>query len=334
MSASNSAIPKASSKTSKSAINYARHHAGEILMDVNRFDFEKKDEEVSLQQILCESALSSLHLKCTRISSKVDRADTDVVCEETSASLEAAKFDDDDGDKYKMTSKTRGCFVIFNQMKFGAHLQLRDRYSSAVDAAKLKTMAKEQMNFAFVRVFENLKKSEIFTWLYEIANANHSDYDLFTCVFLTHGKSEGLLYASDTSFHLDEVTSLFTADNCVSLAGKPKLFFIQACRGSKMDRGFEIELVSNEDNKPPRLPIESDFLFAFSSMPGYVSWINDSGSWFFNAFYNCFSKHRTKLDLLQILTKVNRFVARNQQTGSGRKQMPCFMSSLTAQLYF
>ena len=32
----------------------------------------------------------------------------------------------------------------------------------------------------------------------------------------------------------------FTADRCPSLAGKPKLFFIQACQGNRMDKGVEV----------------------------------------------------------------------------------------------
>ena len=40
--------------------------------------------------------------------------------------------------------------------------------------------------------------------------------------------------------NLTQVWQPFTADRCPSLAGKPKLFFIQACQGNRMDKGVEV----------------------------------------------------------------------------------------------
>jgi caspase-like apoptosis-related cysteine protease len=43
---------------------------------------------------------------------------------------------------------------------------------------------------------------------------------------LSHG-GDGILYAKDTFYKPELLWSFFTADKCPTLAGKPKLFFIQ-----------------------------------------------------------------------------------------------------------
>jgi caspase 7 len=55
---------------------------------------------------------------------------------------------------------------------------------------------------------------------------NHGDADCLVIIVLTHGK-ENALHAKDTHYEPDILWNAFTADKCPSLAGKPKLFFIQ-----------------------------------------------------------------------------------------------------------
>jgi len=84
------------------------------------------------------------------------------------------------------------------------------------------------------------------TWRFACLDAseNHDNYDCFVCCILTHGeklttkavpesKSEPtvftkeVLYAKDAAFELNDLKKPFEADKCPSLAGKPKLFFVQ-----------------------------------------------------------------------------------------------------------
>jgi caspase-like apoptosis-related cysteine protease len=53
---------------------------------------------------------------------------------------------------------------------------------------------------------------------------------------LSHGEN-GWLFCKDRSYRVEEIWESFVSENCPSLAGKPKLFFIQACQGSQMDHG-------------------------------------------------------------------------------------------------
>jgi len=64
---------------------------------------------------------------------------------------------------------------------------------------------------------------------------NQLDYSCFVLCILSHG-SENKVYGTDGSgasgaIDISDITSLFNASNCPGLAGKPKLFFIQACQG-------------------------------------------------------------------------------------------------------
>ena len=45
---------------------------------------------------------------------------------------------------------------------------------------------------------------------------------------LTHGEA-GKLYAHDTAYEIKTIVESFAADRCPTLAGKPKLLFIQVC---------------------------------------------------------------------------------------------------------
>ena len=68
-----------------------------------------------------------------------------------------------------------------------------------------------------------------------------------------------------------------------SLVGKPKLFFIEACRGREHNMGRE--LVMTKSSAPlPRvtqgisLPNKQDVFVGFATVPGFVSFTSSLGS--------------------------------------------------------
>ena len=84
--------------------------------------------------------------------------------------------------------------------------------------------------------------------------------------------------------------SEFKAGNCKSLANKPKIFLVQACRGPAedkflcpTDKSQDIADFTFSDSSLSRssCPQESDFLLAFSTVPGYVSYRRPN----FGSFY-------------------------------------------------
>lgn len=46
--------------------------------------------------------------------------------------------------------------------------------------------------------------------------------------------------------------------------------FYQACRGQDMDSGIETDSVA-DDGSTERIPVEADFLYAYSTAPGRIS---------------------------------------------------------------
>ncbi|KAI0242722.1 Caspase-7 [Lamellibrachia satsuma] len=176
-----------------------------------------------------------------------------------------------------------------------------------------------------------------------VAEDDHSDADCFVCVILSHGE-EGVVYGTDGKVPLDKLLGYFKGDICPSLAGKPKLFFIQACRGRRYDFGT----VLGEDQvdalpvaNTRKIPTEADFLIAYSVVPGHFSWRNNvDGSWFVQALCRVFEQHGSSIDLLQMMTLVNKIVAYDFESctddnfTSQMKQVPCIVSMLTKQVFF
>jgi len=106
-----------------------------------------------------------------------------------------------------------------------------------------------------------------------VSREDFSDADCLCIAVLTHGLGSNFLLAHDTPYTFEELWAPFTGDKCLSLAGKPKLFFIQACRGDQLDAG--VKLVSHSprtetDSSPSayKIPSRADFLFAYSSVEG------------------------------------------------------------------
>lgn len=112
------------------------------------------------------------------------------------------------------------------------------------------------------------------------ASYDHNDHDCIAIAILTHGEN-GYLYAKDVMYKLESVWHFFTARECKTLAGKPKLFFIQACRGDGLDPGVKLQKTETDGETSSemsyRIPVHADFLIAYSTIPGkiYCLYVNE-----------------------------------------------------------
>jgi caspase 7 len=88
------------------------------------------------------------------------------------------------------------------------------------------------------------------------------------------------------------------------------------------------------------LPVEADFMYAYSTVPGYYSWRNSArGSWFAQAIVSVFRQHAMTMDVLRMMTRVNAEVAKqksntNDDFSDKKKQIPSIISQLRKELYF
>ena len=185
-------------------------------------------------------------------------------------------------------------------------------------------------------------------------NEDHTRFDCFVCCILTHGVL-GHVYGTDGRIvRINQLTSCFSSRRCQALAGKPKMFFIQACQGRDKQEGHAIEtdsgvVVDAAENEPERqqdltvdrprelIPDEADFLLGYATVPGYVSYRSRSqGSWYINKLSQNLDKYAYQHDLLSILIKVNEEVGRataNIDNGS-YKQVPAPMFTLRKRIIF
>ena len=89
-----------------------------------------------------------------------------------------------------------------------------------------------------------------------ISNLSKSDLSQTSALMvyvMTHGRQDGEIWARDYPYSLSELTSLLTPRHCPSLAGKPKLFFVQACRGDELDSGALIRICPEEASLRQRI---------------------------------------------------------------------------------
>ncbi|CAB3234517.1 unnamed protein product [Arctia plantaginis] len=241
---------------------------------------------------------------------------------------------------YNMNHKKRGIAIIFNHETFNIH-SLKPRTGTNVDSNNLLKVL-QGLGFA-VTVVNNRTSSEVHSYVQQIAELDHTDHDCLLIAVLTHGEL-GLLYAKDTHYKPDNLWSHFTADKCPSLAGKPKIFFIQACQGDKLDPGITLNRTETDglSSSSYKIPIHADFLIVFSTVPGYYSWRNTTrGSWFMQALCDELRHSGTKRDILTLLTFVSQRVALDFESNTPditpmhqQKQVPCITSMLTRLLVF
>ena len=256
-----------------------------------------------------------------------------------------------------MTKVPRGMALIINNKHFHPKCGMNMRKGTDVDAANL------QQAFKFLgflaTVLHDQGTNDMEDNLRKLARYDHSNYDCVVVCILTHGV-EGKLYGSDGNLiEVQRLIRLFNGDQAPYLVGKPKLFFIQACRGDSFDYGRDEsdghqndtdgvpaqepviieralgEGVDETDAKMSALPVEADMLLAYATVPGYVSWRNsERGSWFVQALTEVLVHDATKDDVTHMMVSVNRKVATEFEAKGRRKQMPAPVVQLLKKLYF
>lgn len=249
---------------------------------------------------------------------------------------------DKDSEVYNMNHKRRGLALLFNHKHFDPRLQLKTRNGTNADRDNLRITLR-QLDFE-VKVYDDLPFKELDRLLEEASMQDHSESDCIFVAILSHGEL-GILYASDHAYKPDRVWSHFNAEKCPTLAGKPKMFFIQACQGDQLDSGVHMIKRTTETDAGHttyKIPTHADFLIAYSTIPGFYSWRNTTaGSWFVQALCHVLQREGNSRDLLSILTRVARKVAFDFQSNvpgdhimHEKKQIPCITSMLTRDIYF
>ena len=132
-----------------------------------------------------------------------------------------------------------GKAIIFNHEKF-SHQKLSTRAGTDKDKEKLK-LTLEKFNFQ-VEIKEDQSVRKIRKYLDGVSAGNHENIDAILVAVLTHGNQDGLYDRDGTLYDPKEtLCQPFTQENR-TLAGKPKIFLISACRGSQVKLIFISDL--------------------------------------------------------------------------------------------
>uniref|UniRef100_A0A672KLC7 Caspase-8 n=1 Tax=Sinocyclocheilus grahami TaxID=75366 RepID=A0A672KLC7_SINGR len=157
------------------------------------------------------------------------------------------------------------------------------------------------------------------------------DGDCFVCCILSHGIKEGVCGTDGAVISVDEIREPFNGKNCQRLAGKPKLFFIQACRGKRNQQRVHVQADAPDDGESEMeedgdgfnitIPADTDFLIARSTTDGHLSYRRPKeGSWFIQSLCRSLKQHCPMgTDIQTILLTVNNEVS---SQGIRSKQMP------------
>lgn len=197
-------------------------------------------------------------------------------------------------DRYETGEGPRGICVVIDNFKF---LNNDERLGSEIDEKEITALFSEELHF-IVEIRRNLDRREILKTAEEIARKDHSKYTAFVFFIMSHGDEKDAIQGADgRAVRIADLMREFTPENCSTLKNRPKLFFIQACRGQGTDRrmnrlslspdlGIEDDAIAFMHSSDSTLansvsPREADFMLAFATVPGYKAWRSKvTGSWF------------------------------------------------------
>lgn len=209
----------------------------------------------------------------------------------------------------------RGSLLVINNIKFGKHE--KERNGAEKDMRNIEELFR-QMNFERTTK-TNLKKSEMESVLKTYAKKNFNQYDISVIVMMSHGCGDadsGSTQISGTdgrNLATTDITNYFSITNCPSLAGKPKIFIFQCCRGSQ-------EQVHTDATRSSTDSREGDMLLAYATIPGFVSYRQACiGSWYIQAICKVFMDHAHDTHVEDMLKMVDGALA-VQAKNCGRGQ--------------
>uniref|UniRef100_A0A8C6SE94 Caspase-2 n=1 Tax=Neogobius melanostomus TaxID=47308 RepID=A0A8C6SE94_9GOBI len=272
---------------------------------------------------------------------------------------------------YKMNSSPRGLALVISNVAFDplAAPELDLRKGGEVDDEVLRKVFTE-LDY-IVTVQRNLTAQDMRVCIESFSRRpEHRTVDSCVLCLLSHGV-EGAVYGTDGQLlQLDWVFESFDNAHCPLLQNKPKMFFIQACRGDmdcgveqtdgpprtcspsceQLDAGREGQSDANlrqrDDLGRPRikLPQRSDMICGFASLKGQnictAAMRNTKrGSWFVQDLNTVLRLRAKDTHLADMLVQVNSRIKEREGHAPGTahhrcKEMSEFTSSLCKDLYF
>ncbi|XP_074545053.1 caspase-8 [Halichoeres trimaculatus] len=251
----------------------------------------------------------------------------------------------DQTEYYILKHNPRGLCVIFNNQVFLGGLG--KRAGSEKDEEALCEVF-SRLGFT-PDVYNNLTADEMRQEVLKLSKRNFTKEDALVLCVLSHGEL-GTVYGTDEQeVRIKELTTPFASGHASTLAGKPKMFFIQACQGGSYQKGLVLSppRQSQEDMvrqisleadagriQEETVPWGADFLLGMATVEECKSFRNTvTGSIYIQELCKQLKKSAESQgmdDMLSVLTRVNREVSKG--VFLTHKQMPEPKYTLTKKL--
>ncbi|KAL3054355.1 hypothetical protein OYC64_006642 [Pagothenia borchgrevinki] len=223
--------------------------------------------------------------------------------------------------------------VLVSVAQFDPEVRLGRRPGAQRDTKKLhKTLSK--LGFR-VEIHSDLSGDEIYQLFLE--ESRRPVKDCFLAVLSSHG-DEGCVFGADGKPVL--LSRIYNYFNNECFEEKAKVFLIQACRGGALDDGVEVDSVtdSSECSFTQHLSVPIDTAVMYATAPGYGAFMHPLGSVFLQTFCRLLQEEGNReLELTRLMTRLSHSVAFTFQAKggalAGKKEMPCFLTRLTREVF-
>ncbi|XP_042338234.1 caspase-8-like, partial [Plectropomus leopardus] len=161
----------------------------------------------------------------------------------------------DHAEYYALNHSPHGLCVVINNEEFLGR-ELRRRGGTQEDVKSLRRVF-SSLGFTVV-VHNNFSSTDMRLELTNLGKRSFLEEDALVVCVLSHGEKECVFGTDEKPVYLRELTQPFTSKAAPTLAGKPKLFFIQACQGSGYQRGSVLCTPMPQHEEDTQSPLEED----------------------------------------------------------------------------
>lgn len=189
----------------------------------------------------------------------------------------------------------------------------------------------------------DVTKQEILDYFGQLVETTDPAYRCFVCFVMAHGvEGDFVVDVNNELVDMDELTKKIDGKNCPKMAGKPKLFFAQMCRGMDQEEYksfqhlYDSALAFKAAKEPdlPTLSPEQDKMVAYSTSKKKMSRRDMEGSEYIRELCDVLDKHGHDWDLSKVMRTVRRKITQLDPTNSGNFLCPEETNTLTKDFRF
>ena len=171
----------------------------------------------------------------------------------------------------KKDQALHGTALIINNiewMKNEKRKPLMDPRKGAKEDGEALQRALDEIRYN-VMYSENKTRDEMIQELKNVRKFIRSDDDSFICCLLSHGGKDGVYGVDKKCVSIEELCEILEpSDEFRKLTHKPKIFFVQACRGTDASEAYD----ADEDTpKPLSVPRGADFFVSYATDPNHIA---------------------------------------------------------------